>query len=101
PHPPATPLEIQSQSRAERKVMRSRTRHVESRRFLEVELADVILRQESQGHAAPDAHVGTHSKVTGETGCLRRENRFVDGIANRADASLHEWRDGQRTPHGR
>src|SRR5689334_5171984 len=96
PTPPTTwtvadELEAEAQTSRERQVVRHVAVETEPGRILEVELANVILREQAHGHAFGERDVSAEADVPGPVRRVRLQNRRgIDVVLHRADSGLYE-----------
>src|SRR5689334_607909 len=80
--------EVESQSRAERKIVRSLSLHIEPRRALEIELADVVLGHQAKAQRLSESDISSETDVRREVRGARLQDGRVDVVVHRARTDL-------------
>src|SRR5690348_15265542 len=92
-------LEAEVHAKREGHVVRHLAVHVERGGFLEVELAQVVLRHEPNAEVRIELDIEPAAEVVGDVRCRRVHEAGPDLVADTTDATLNERGDQRRLLH--
>src|SRR5205085_6194755 len=101
-HSECSLLKVESQTCAQRPIVRGFALDVELRRVMKVELSKIVFRRQPQAHGLAETEIRSNADVRGKVGGIRLKNRLGDVVAHCTGANLREWLQAKtaRRRHG-